>query len=1028
MNPTDPPSSTRSDESEQDRLYDEFLSAALRGESHDPAEFCARHGLAGTELEEWLRSLEGMLGGDGAPGTRGEERLVAEQDLPLESLGEYRLIRRLGEGGMGTVYLAEQESLRRLVALKVIRPQLVGSATAAVRFRREALAVARLSHENIVTIFGVGEEDGVSFIAMELLPGHSLAEELERESDSGRRMSPRRVLRFAAQVADALQCAHEAGLIHRDVKPSNIRISQDDQAHLIDFGLARAIDSEALTVTGPFAGSPSYASPEQVSTDPRNVDHRTDLYSLGATLYECLTGCLPFDGDTMERVFHSILVEDPRPLRRIDPALPRDLEVVVGKAMEKDPPRRYASAAELAADLRAVMELRPIRARPPNVAVRGWKWARRNRVAATALLATLLVLLVGAGMALKTVRDERQQARERRSQARELVAEARGLIEQNQEAVRSGVDAFLMRKGYSRWQQWHPLDDRQLEEFRGADRTASRFELENERLFSEVMLRLSRARQLDPETDTAAIESLLYAQKWFAAIGRKKFDLADLYRGMAMDEDGRLPAEELVTNQGSIFLRAEPAAAEIHLFRYRLHSELTPGGDQRRVPCPLDPKAAPVTPGTWSLEVTAGGGAVRSGDLIVELAGQPIEGSVLVLRGNATLRSGARLLAVDDQPVRRLPDAHSGDSGDHRYAFESGSGRVVLTGSDPATLDLELCEPRTLAEQGGVRARLVRDGVLHELELPAGLRTRVTATPLFLSERTRVRNAPDQVLRQEFGPYLAVVRLDGHETQRVPFLLHYDDHPDLRVVLRPSGTSRPGYCYVPCDARMRDRHPGFWIMEREITCAEYLRFLNDPVNRRRIDAGARSVLVPRDPDGEENSWLWPRDGNGMFELPADWSAAMPVMGISWNDARSYVDWKNATVDDLPDGYIFALPNYHEWIQASSGGVDMTYVHGETFRPGWIKSRQSRGEAVREEVMRYPIDESAFGVFDLMGGAAEWGEPPAFASGEERALLGGSWLSFQPADFQVDDRDALPAGRVRLDAGFRLVITAKEGRR
>jgi serine/threonine protein kinase len=360
-----------------------------------------------------------------------------DEDAFPERLGDFQLLARLGGGGMGIVFRARQISLGREVALKIIRPENLYFPKARERFRRETEAVTRLQHPGIVPIHTVGEENGVPYFAMELVAGATLAEvvrELQGRapesltggdlvaalrarcptaSESDLRGFERSwiesCVRIAIQVADALHHAHSRGVLHRDVKPSNIALTLDGRAMLLDFGLATMGEASArVTASGSAIGTLLYMAPEQIRGDLRAIDARTDQYALGVTLYETLTLQAPYFETNPVGTRQAILDGKLDAIRARNRAVPRDLETVCFKAMERDPAQRYADVAEFARDLRNVLELRPIEARTPSSLARAWRWTQRNP--AVAVAAGLTFVLV-AGVPLALYFSSREHAR-----------------------------------------------------------------------------------------------------------------------------------------------------------------------------------------------------------------------------------------------------------------------------------------------------------------------------------------------------------------------------------------------------------------------------------------------------------------------------------------------------------------------------------------------------------------------------------------------------------------------------------------
>ncbi len=298
---------------------------------------------------------------------------------------------------MGVVYEAVQISLNRRVALKILPVTSADDPRKVKRFQIEAQAAALLNDPHIVPVYTVGSENGVHFYAMQLIEGQTLAQ-LMNEKWTG--ASARLAADLGGQAALALDHAHEQGIIHRDIKPSNLLIESSGWLWVADFGLARIAAEADQTSTGAMMGTPRYMSPEQVTGPRKVVDHRTDIYSLGATLYELLTLRPAFESDDRLELIVKIAHDEPRRPRHIDPSIPRDLETIVLKAMAKDPAGRYASGRDLADDLGRFLEGRPIFARRPSATDRAAKWVRRHRPAVAATAVFLLATAIGLGGAI----------------------------------------------------------------------------------------------------------------------------------------------------------------------------------------------------------------------------------------------------------------------------------------------------------------------------------------------------------------------------------------------------------------------------------------------------------------------------------------------------------------------------------------------------------------------------------------------------------------------------------------------------
>jgi serine/threonine protein kinase len=424
-------------EARQDRGQ---LLAAYPDLRDDLEDFFAGH----DEMERLAAPLRKGVGRDFQPLS-----FLTASTHDIGQLGDFRLLREIGRGGMGVVYEAEQVSLQRRVALKILPFAAALDPRQMQRFKNEALAAAHLRHEHIVPVYAVGEERGVHYYAMQLIEGRSLAALISelRDSTGGvrgqgsgvRKESPgvetvavlstersagnRKYFDWVAnvgrQAALALEHAHSVGIVHRDVKPANLLLDAHGHLWITDFGLAQVAGDAGITLTGELVGTLRYASPEQVLARRGVVDHRSDVYSLGATLYELLTLRPIFEGADRNELLRRIADDDPHPPRALHPSVPRELETVVLRALGKEPSERYRTARELADDLQRFLDNRPVLARRPTAVEHLRKLARRHPSIVVAGLIVLVLLTVGSLASALLIRSEQQRTKEEQHRTEE---------------------------------------------------------------------------------------------------------------------------------------------------------------------------------------------------------------------------------------------------------------------------------------------------------------------------------------------------------------------------------------------------------------------------------------------------------------------------------------------------------------------------------------------------------------------------------------------------------------------------------
>ncbi|MGQ0637387.1 MAG: serine/threonine protein kinase [Planctomycetaceae bacterium] len=511
-------------------VLEEYLGELEKGQRPDWTQYVQRYPELADHIAECLESLEFVqMTSPNQMAQSNEMSLGGVLRRWLEAhpgpLGDFQILRELGRGGMGVVYEAMQISLGRRVALKVLPFASTFDARQLQRFKNEAQAAAMLHHPHIVAVHAVGCERGVHFYAMQLIEGQSLAVVVRQLREQARKPSPgqvrrqssdaeqpqrgsplpqensqstidvsaaltagtsatcfRKFARLMVQAAEALEHAHQLGVVHRDVKPANLLVNASGNLWVTDFGLAQLQADNGLTRSGDLLGTLRYMSPEQTSGQTAVLDHRTDIYSLGATMYELLTLEPVFDGESRHALVYQILHQEPRAPRQVNRVIPIELETIVLKALSKSPDDRYRTAAELAADLQRYLDDQPIRARRPSVVDRVRKWSRRHPSAVVASVLLLAVVAVSLLISNRLISREQQKTaaalageKLRADQAAGQLRQARHTVEaliqvsEKDLANKSGVQALclqLLKNALAYYQdfngnridlnRWHP--------------------------------------------------------------------------------------------------------------------------------------------------------------------------------------------------------------------------------------------------------------------------------------------------------------------------------------------------------------------------------------------------------------------------------------------------------------------------------------------------------------------------------------------------------------------------------------------
>ncbi|MBI3843348.1 MAG: SUMF1/EgtB/PvdO family nonheme iron enzyme [Planctomycetes bacterium] len=969
------------------------------------------------------------------PTTAPDEKSGDRARVP-ERLGDFKIIREVGRGGMGIVFEAEQISLGRRVAVKVLPPSFTQDKQAVERFVTEARAAARLQHRNIVPVYAVGEEAGFHYYAMEFVKGQSLSQlldEARKEPDSAtfyrstatmirksasaatasattapvavpttslardRENYLSWVCRIIAEVADALDFAHKNDVLHRDVKPNNIVVDERGVPMLLDFGLARIERSEKLTTTGEFLGTPAYMSREQILGKTQLIGPKSEVYSLGVTLYELVTLKLPYAGASPIEVIRNALAKEPIPPRQANPRLPEDLETIILTSIEHDLARRYATAADFAADLRRFMSFQPIQAKPATTWVRFRKFTRRNRaatigagVSGAAVLALLAFWIGGVISKHARIRGEFETARVSAASFDFDVAEA--AMNRVLALDASNASASASIRDYRREREKQAAEKLEAQNQAAIDKQLSASEAiaaQASRLFDEAKDKRKSATESDIPKDVG-INRLEVADK-IAEGARAALNKA----AESFIEAGTLPTS---TNYKRDQIEDRIVALSIQMIH-----EAEAAGDRRRVE-------------------EAGNRAVFHNH------GRNREIDRMVL-GTGTLTLRCDVAGAEAFLFEYYDDTEETS----RYGSRVVPMPVSIpspTGKDP--LGTTLADDVEHVTLGSL-------GIPTQAEIDAALRTRDDSGPPpkvvaddQVFARCRLPALPLQKVPIAMGSYLIVIRARGYVDLRLPIVVTRNEDVDVSPTMLREDQVPPGFVYVPAGTSIlfggvqtnltqpekRARVDSFLIGEREVTVGEYEAFFKDLIESKKGDDEIRS----RAPKNDQGVPVWASADDGSLEKRTNWRPDQPMRRVSIAAAAAYCEWLSKKT-----GASIRLPTEEEWERAARGADGRIFPWGHAFLPQFCHVRDTTSPPTEDRAFWMCLaDVSPFGVHDMAGGVSNFCGPvtlDANGSLPAKAVFfahGGNWTQPTRLTCSATIRLARDPRDIHPGVGFRIV--------